>query len=486
MRDEPTPSTREIVRRDTSRILSETAVGAVLNDPFAAAVHATRMPMVISDPRQHDNPIIFVNDAFCSLTGYDRDEILGRNCRFLQGPDTNRDDVARIRAAVAAREPIEIPICNYRKNGTPFWNQLMLAPVTDAAGDIAYFFASQYDVSSDFAGIVELKDENTALAARYATSTELMRTILDTVDTAFAVVEVRFDADDVPVDYRFVEANPAFERQAGVNLRGKWVTEFAPDLERFWFETYGHVAKTGEPANFENYATAFERWFDVRAVRVGDPAMRRIAIFFSDVTARKRAEADLRELNETLEAQVASRTAERDRAWRLSQELLVVALPDGGIESVNPTWTRLLGWEDGELVGRSFVEFTHPDDLDATLAAFSGILSSPLVAPYEYRFRHKDGTYRWFAWTGTFEDGKVYASGRHTTVEREQAEALRQSQKMEAVGQLTGGLAHDFNNLLAGISGSLELMQTRMQQGRLVDVDRYVAAAQGAAKRQRR
>ena len=211
---------------------------------------------------------------------------------------------------------------------------------------------------------------------------------------------------------------------------------------------------------------------------------------FSDVTERKRIEADLRRLNETLEQRVEERTRERDRTWRLSQDLLVVADTDGTLLAVNAAWTALLGWGERELVGRRFVAFTHPDDLEATQAAFAGIIKAPLTRPYEYRLRHKDGTYRWFAWTGAFEDGTVYANGRHTTAEREQAlalaateEQLRQSQKMEAVGQLTGGLAHDFNNLLAGISGSLELLQARVAQGRIGDLERYLAAAQGASKR---
>lgn len=133
-----------------------------------------------------------------------------------------------------------------------------------------------------------------ASRAALARSEERFSTILETIESAFAIVKVKFDANDEPVDYYFVEANPAFERQCGVNLRGKWVTEFAPNLERFWFETYGHVAKTGEPANFENYANTFERWFDVRAVRVGDPADRQIAILFNDVTERRDAEERLR------------------------------------------------------------------------------------------------------------------------------------------------------------------------------------------------
>ncbi|TXN63046.1 PAS domain-containing hybrid sensor histidine kinase/response regulator, partial [Methylobacterium sp. WL6] len=233
----------------------------------------------------------------------------------------------------------------------------------------------------------------------------------------------------------------------------------------------------------------------VRRDEAGEIRFIRITVFNAsdrrryerDLLAARRAAdeatAALRELNLTLETRVAERTAQRDRAWRLSQELLIVALPDGTLESVNPTWAELLGWRDDELIGRSFAAYTHPDDLAATLAAFAAILERPLTVPYEYRFRHKDGSYRSFAWTAAFEDGRVYASGRDTTLEREQADALRQSQKMEAVGQLTGGLAHDFNNLLAGIAGSLEMMQTRMRQGRVEDVARYMAAAQGAARR---
>lgn len=197
----------------------------------------------------------------------------------------------------------------------------------------------------------------------------------------------------------------------------------------------------------------------------------------------KRNQEALQKLNNTLEFQVAQRTEERDRAWRLSQELLVTAREDGVLESVNASWTRLLGWNDAELIGRKFTEFTHPDDLQLTLKTFAGILAAPLTEPFTYRLRSKDGSYRSFAWTGDFEAGKIYASGRDVTLEQEQAVALRQSQKMEAVGQLTGGLAHDFNNLLAIISGNLDLLDRSLLTGQLSASSRFLTASQTAVKR---
>ncbi|GAA3720528.1 histidine kinase dimerization/phosphoacceptor domain -containing protein [Sphingomonas cynarae] len=116
-------------------------------DPFAAAVRATRMPMVITDPARDDNPIVFCNEAFQQLTGYDRDEIIGRNCRFLQGADTDRDEVAKVRAAVEAQTDIAVDLLNYRKDGTTFWNALYLSPVRNDAGEVVFFFASQLDVT---------------------------------------------------------------------------------------------------------------------------------------------------------------------------------------------------------------------------------------------------------------------------------------------------------------------------------------------------
>lgn len=117
------------------------------DDIFFAAVQTTIMPMVITDPRLPDDPIVFANTAFTSMTGYDADEVIGMNCRFLQGPNTDKATVAAISDAIRNREKFTTEILNYRKDGTTFWNALFITPVYNKDQELVYFFASQLDIS---------------------------------------------------------------------------------------------------------------------------------------------------------------------------------------------------------------------------------------------------------------------------------------------------------------------------------------------------
>lgn len=117
-------------------------------DPFAAAFKATRMPMIVTDPRQDDNPIIFCNKAFCDLTGYTTQELIGQNCRLLQGPETDPAAVQKIRDSISKEESLSVDILNYRKDRSTFWNALFLSPVRDEHGETIYFFASQLDFTN--------------------------------------------------------------------------------------------------------------------------------------------------------------------------------------------------------------------------------------------------------------------------------------------------------------------------------------------------
>ena len=135
------------------------------DDPFQAVIANSTVAMVVSDPTLPDNPLVHVNAAFTALTGFARDEVIGRNCRFMQGPLTEAADVARLRAAIAARERIEIDLLNHRRDGTPFWNRLMVAPVFDADGRLRWFVASQLDVTTERHRLARLREDRDALTA---------------------------------------------------------------------------------------------------------------------------------------------------------------------------------------------------------------------------------------------------------------------------------------------------------------------------------
>ena len=191
----------------------------------------------------------------------------------------------------------------------------------------------------------------------------------------------------------------------------------------------------------------------------------------SEERYRKLAD-QLAELNATLAQRVEEKTRERDRIWNVSQDLLVVADRGGVWQTVNPAWTRTLGWSEADLLGRSSQWLEHPDDDGMARAHIEMLGAGEATVRFESRIRHRDGSYRWLSWTAVPDRDHIYAVARDVTAEKAAAErlkateeALRQSQKMEAVGQLTGGIAHDFNNLLTGIIGSLDLLQTPPRPG---------------------
>jgi PAS domain S-box-containing protein len=248
------------------------------------------------------------------------------------------------------------------------------------------------------------------------------------------------------------------------------------------------------------------RWISVKSTIERDAQGKAIRLVgaHTDVTEQVMAEQALRqseeryrrladqlaELNATLAQRVEEKTRERDRIWNVSQDLLVVADRNGVWQTVNPAWTRTLGWSEAELLNRTSEWLEHPDDNGLTQAQVRKLATAGTTVRFESRFRHKDGSYRWLSWTGVSDQNRTYAVARDVTAEKAAAERLRateeallQSQKMEAVGQLTGGLAHDFNNLLTGIVGSLDLLQTRLNQGRTDNVARYINAAMTSANR---
>ncbi|TGD94819.1 hybrid sensor histidine kinase/response regulator [Methylobacterium nonmethylotrophicum] len=401
-----------------------------------------------------DGQVLEANDTFLAMSGYGRQDLArgllsGATLVPPEWQAVSRAVIAEIQAQ-GRSDPTEREYL--RRDGSRFWGLCAATRLDDGNG---------FEVIIDITGRRQAEEALRRSEARY-------RTLFEAIDAGFCVIALRFSADGRAEDYCFLEVNPAFARHTGLaDAAGRWMSDLAPGLEQHWYDLYGRVATTGESIRFVQPARALgERWFEVHAFRVDPPEAHHVAVLFNDISARRRLEDALRALNETLERQVAARTAERDRIWQVSRDMLGVADADGVWLSVNPAWTATLGWQPEEVVGRTSAWLEHPEDQDRTRDEIRRLGAGEPTLSFENRFRTRDGGYRTLSWRAVPFEGNLYCVARDVTESRERAhrlvqaeEALRQSQKMEAVGQLTGGVAHDFNNLLTIIRSSVDFLR---------------------------
>jgi len=429
--------------------------------------------------------------------------------RALLGPETHPGALGRPAAEARAElwPMIGPEIERVRTGGGATWNENRLVPITrhGRLEDVywTYSYSAIEDEGGEVLGVLAVANETTAQVLaerRQEQRAEISAAERDRLATLFAQAP-SFMALLSGKVHRFSFANAAYLQLVGDRaLLGRTVAEALPEAAaQGYLDLLDQVYRSGQAytskaARFVVEAVPYrrrERFVDFiyQPIRDDAGAVTGIFVLGTDTTDRTTAEAELHALNAKLEAEVAARTAERDRIWRHSADLLLVLDLDGVILATNPAWAATLGFAEPELTGRKFYEFLHGDDHDNAAGNMERVRGEKVLEVLN-RYRRRDGGWRWISWTGVTEGGKIYCVGRDVTLERQRAEdlaqteeALRQAQKMEAIGHLTGGIAHDFNNMLQGITGGIALAERRIAADRANEAGKFLEAARESANR---
>ena len=210
-------------------------------------------------------------------------------------------------------------------------------------------------------------------------SREHYLTLFNSIDEGFCTVEVIFDPNNKPIDYKFLEVNPAFENQTGlINASGKLMRDLAPDHEEYWFEIYGKVALTGKSIRFVNEAKALKRWYDVYAFKIGNSESHQVALLFNDITKFKKTE----------EALKLSNIYNRSLIEANLDPLLTID-PNGKITDVNSSTEIITGLNRDDLIGTDFSGyFTEPHK---ARAGYQKVFRKGILHDYELEIKHKNG-----------------------------------------------------------------------------------------------
>jgi len=445
-----------VVRDITDRKLAEEAVRES-RAKLEAALSSMTDAVFISDNCSH---FIEINDAFAAFHRFgNKAECLDQLADYPEILEvyTPEGELASLDMWAVPRALRGETVANAeyslrRKDTGETWvGSYSFSPIRDKQGLIVGSVVVARDVT-------ELKRKEEALRQ----SEVQYHTLFETLIEGFCTIEMIFNADGKPVDYRFLEVNPAFETLTGLHgVQGRTMRELVPENEDYWYAMYGKVALTGEPVRFESETKALGGYFDVCAYRIGGPENHNVAILFNNITERKRAE----------EALVLS-----EQRRSLALEAAQAGTWEWDLESNENIWSNevwlLYGLDPYSCIPSyaTWLKIVHPDDQAKVECAIHEAVAHGLDFTAEWRVIFRDGSERWL-----MARGRPLKNSRNQVVrylgtvmdvtERKHAEdenktlqaQLIHAQKMEAIGTLAGGIAHDFNNILGAVIGYAEM-----------------------------
>ena len=336
------------------------------------AIAASRNGIVISDPNQFDNPLVYVNPAFETITGYRAEEVLGYNCRFLQGPFADQPELQVLRLAIREQRECSIVLQNIRKDGTMFWNELSIAPVFDAAGQLTHFIGIQTDIT-------ESKQADAALWDSQRRLDSILNSLEDIVWSA--------SFPDMQVFYLNRAAAAIFGRPISefINHSNLWLDVIHPDDRPQVASLATLLLETGSK-DLEYrilQPNGSVRWLRDRARVVYDELGMPIRIdgIATDITKRKYSEDALRKSEEQFRL-----------TFKLAPIGMAIMKPNGQLTRVNQAMCDALGFSAEDLLKLNVSHITHPDDLPTDLLLNQKLLQGDLSHfQIEKRFIAKSG-----------------------------------------------------------------------------------------------
>lgn len=339
---------------------------------YDRALAATSNGIAIADAKEPDKPTVYCNPAFERITGYDRSEIIGHNCRFLQGPDTDRAAVAQIRVALQEQHDCKVVLKNYRKDGTPFWNELAISPVRDSSGIVTHFIGVQADITDRFQAEFALKQAE-----------EKYRTIFENATEGIF---------QTAPDGRYLSANPALARIYGYDSPSELIAKCSTknlyaDRTR-GADFIAEISRFGSLKEFESCILRRDgstTWIseNVREVRDENGELLYYEGTVAEIADRKLAESAL---------------LQNEAKWRsliLNSSDIITILDEGGrIVYESPCVETVLGYEPSELIGENSLDFIHPDDIPSVMSDRQKLLANPAdPIALKGRFRRADGSW---------------------------------------------------------------------------------------------